>query len=85
MPLSNFASSIPDVPPPEVLAEVDAAWERSAGFSGDDLELRVRVGQISGRVRGELRCEDLVLERLSPSQILALACGDPLPLPRVRR
>jgi hypothetical protein len=67
------------------MAEVDSAWERSAGFCGDDLELRVRVGRVSGRVRGELRCEDFVLERLAPSQILALACGDPLPLPRVSR
>ena len=85
MPPSNFSSSIPDVPPPEVMAEVDAAWERSAGFCGDDVDLRVRVGRVSGRVRGELRCEDLVLERLSPAQLLALACGDPLPLPRTRR
>ena len=85
MPPSNSSSSIPDVPPPEVMAEVDAAWERSAGFCGDDLELRVRVGRVSGRVRGELRCEDFVLESLVPSQILALACGDPLPLPRVSR
>ena len=82
MPHSNSTSFIPDVPPPEVLAEVDAAWERSADFCGDDLDLRVRVGRISGRVSGELRCEDVVLERLSPSQILALACGDPLPLSR---
>ena len=79
---SNSCSSIPDVPPPAVMAEVDAAWERSAGFCADDLELRMRVGRVSGRVSGELRCEDVVLERLSPSQILALACGDPLPLPR---
>ena len=85
MPHSNFSSFIPDVPPAEVLAEVDAAWERSADFCGDDLDLRVRVGRISGRVSGELRCEDVVLERLSPSQILALACGDPLPLPRSAR
>ncbi len=82
---SNSSSSIPDVPPPEVMAEVDAAWERSAGFCADDLELRMRVGRISGRVSGELRCEDVVLERLSPSQILAVACGDPLPLPRRAR
>ncbi len=85
MPHSNSSSFIPDVPPPEVLAEVDAAWERSSAFCGDDLDLRVRVGRISGRVSGELRCEDVVLERLSPSQILALACGDPLPLPRPAR
>ena len=78
----NDSSHIPDTPPAEVLAEVDAACERSATFTGDDLDLRVRVGRISGRVSGELRCEDVVLERLAPSQILAVACGEPLPLPR---
>lgn len=80
----NHSSHIPDAPPPEVLAEVDAAWRRSAAFTGDDLDLRVRVGRISGRVSGELRCEDAVLARLSPTQILAIACGEPLPLPRTR-
>ena len=82
---SNYSSFIPDAPPAEVLADVDAAWERSAAFCGDDLELRIWVGRISGRVSGELRCEDVSLERLSPSQILAFACGDPLPLPRPAR
>lgn len=81
----SHSSHIPDTPPSEVLAEVDAARERSATFVGDDLDLRVRVGRISGCVSGELRCEDAVLARLSPSQILALACGEPLPLPRPRR
>lgn len=81
----HSSTHIPDVPPPEVMAEVDAAWERSAGFCGDDVDLHVRVGRISGRVSGELRCEDLVLARLSAGQLLALACGDPLSLPRPRR
>ena len=85
MDLSNHSSLIPDVPPAEVLADVDAAWQRSAAFCGDDLELRVWVGRVSGRVNGELRCEDVSLECLSAVQILALACGDPLPLPRPAR
>lgn len=80
----NDSSHIPDTPPAEVLAEVDAAWKRSATLIGDDLDLRVRVGRISGRVSGELRCEDVTLARLSPAQILAVACGDPLRLPRRR-
>ena len=79
---SNFSSLIPDTAPPEVLAEVDAAWERSAALVGDGIDLHVRVGRISGRVRGELRVEDAVVARLIASQVLALACGDPLPLPR---
>lgn len=81
----RISSSIPDAPPPEVLAEVDAAWRRSAGFGGDDLSLHVRLGRISGRVSGDLRCEDAIVTRLSATQILAVACGDPLPLPRSPR
>lgn len=85
MPDSHFSSHVPDSPPPEVLEEVDAAWRRSAAFVGGEADLHVRVGRISGRVSGELRVEDAVLARLSPSQIVALACGDPLPLARPRR
>lgn len=84
MPDTNFSADIPAVPPPEVMAEVDAAWERSADFCGEDLGLHVRVGTITGRVSGELRCEDAVLARLDAAALLALACGDPLRLPRRR-
>lgn len=73
---------IPDAPPAEVLAEIDAAWKRSAAFFDDGCSVHIRQGRISGRVRGELRCEGLVLESLSAHQLLALACGDPLPLTR---
>ncbi len=82
MAYTDFSSHIPDTPPAEVMAEVDAAWLRAESLTGDDLELHVRVGRISGRVSGELRVEDAILARLSPSQILAMACGEPLPLPR---
>ncbi|MDP9378190.1 MAG: hypothetical protein M3P40_11575 [Actinomycetota bacterium] len=78
----HFLQQIPDAPPAEVLAEIDAAWERSAAFFDDGSSVHIRRGCISGRVRGELRCEGLVLETLSASQLLALACGDPLPLKR---
>ena len=81
----HIASDIPETPPAEVLAEVDAAWERAAGLAADGLTLDIAVGRISGRVRGRLRLEDAIVERLSPSQLLALACGDPLAAPRTRR
>jgi hypothetical protein len=82
---SHIASDIPEVPPAEVLAEVDAAWERAARLAADGLRLDVSVGRISGRVRGRLCLEDEVVERLTPSQLLAVACGDPLVRPRGRR
>ena len=85
MARSHTASDIPEVPPSEVLAEVDAAWERAARCSSDGLRLDISVGRISGRVRGRLCLEDEILERLTPSQVLAVACGDPVVLPRGRR
>ena len=63
--------------PAEVLAEVDAAFERSHELVADELELHFEVS-VSGRVRGELRaasCGELV-SRLSASEALAIACGD---------
>lgn len=63
--------------PEEVLAEVDAAWERAHAGVADELELHFAVS-VSGRVRGELRaaeCGSLVT-RLSATEALALACGD---------
>jgi hypothetical protein len=63
--------------PEEVLAEVDAAWERAHDLIADEVELHFEVS-VSGRVRGELRaaaCGSLVT-RLSAAEALALACGD---------
>jgi len=85
MARSHPAYDIPLTPPAEVLAEIDAAWERASDLASDGVHLDISVGRISGRVRGRLRLEDKILERLSPSQVLAVACGDPLVLPRTRR
>jgi hypothetical protein len=63
--------------PAEVLAEIDAAWERAQDPVADELELHFEVS-VSGRVRGELRaaCDGELVSRLSASEALAIACGD---------
>jgi hypothetical protein len=62
--------------PTEVLAEVDAAWERAQDLFAGELELHFDVG-LSGRVTGELRVpEGETLERLTACEALMLACGD---------
>jgi hypothetical protein len=64
-------------PPAHVLAEVDAAWERSRELSCRALELHFARAEIGGRVRSELRLTDgSLVERISVTQALALACGD---------
>jgi len=64
-------------PPAHVLAEVDAAWERSQELSTGELELHFAQALMGGRVTGELRLPDGSLaERISATEALALACGD---------
>jgi hypothetical protein len=67
-----------DGPPAHVLAEVDAAWERSQDLVAGELELHFAQALMGGHVTGELRLPgggDLI-ERVSATEALALACGD---------
>jgi hypothetical protein len=64
-------------PPPEVLAEVDAAWERAQDLFADELELQFDVDSITRKVTGALCLPGgAVWERLSATEALAIACGD---------
>jgi hypothetical protein len=68
-------------PPPEVLDEIDAAWERAQAVEGA-YELHFELGRFSSRLRAELHAFDGTPVRiLTPSEALALACGDPVALP----
>jgi hypothetical protein len=71
---------LPAGPPPEVLDEIDAAWERAQALVEGEFELHFEVDPPDG-VFGELRRADGTLElRLSASEALAVACGDPVEL-----
>jgi hypothetical protein len=65
-------------PPPEVLADVDAAWERAQDLFADELELSFDVDSLTRRITGSLRIPagGPVWERLSAAEALAIACGD---------
>jgi hypothetical protein len=64
-------------PPAHVLAEVDAAWERSQELSSGELELHFTRAVTDGRVTGELRLADgSLVEQITATEALALACGD---------
>ena len=68
---------LPTGPPPEVLQQIDVAWERARELFESDLELHFEVDALLGEVWAELRCADgTLVERLSASEALALACGD---------
>jgi hypothetical protein len=67
---------LPSGPPPEVLQQIDVAWERACELFESDLELHFEVDDLR-EVWAELRCADgTVAERLTASEALALACGD---------
>jgi hypothetical protein len=68
---------LPSGPPPEVLQQIDVAWERARELFDSDLELHFEVDELLHEVWAELRCADgTVAERLTASEALALACGD---------
>jgi hypothetical protein len=68
---------LPAGPPPEVLAQIDVAWERAREIFDSGLELHFEVDDLIGRVWAELRSEDgSVAERLTASEALDIACGD---------
>ena len=71
------ATDLPAGPPPEVLMQIDVAWARAQEMFASDLELHFEVDAPHARVWAELRLPDgSVVERLSASEALALACGD---------
>jgi hypothetical protein len=76
-PMSRFPTDdLPPSPPPEVLAEVDAAWERARELFESGLDLHFVH---DGGVRAELRtARGEVAERYSAREALAFACGDPM-------
>jgi hypothetical protein len=64
-------------PPPEVLHEIDIAWERAQDLFDSDLELHFEIDERFGEVWAELRSSDgSFAERLTASEALDIACGD---------
>ena len=81
--MPRFRSTTIDLqagPPPEVLQQIDVAWERARELFESDLELHFEVDAAIGHCWAELRRPDgSLVERLSASEALALACGDAAP------
>ena len=67
---------IPASPPPEVLAEVDAAWERAGELAADNRELHFAHDERTGRTIIEVRTLDgEVLRTIPPSEIFDVISG----------
>ena len=70
---------IPASPPPEVLAEVDAAWERSSQLAAQNRELHFTRDESSGRMIIQVRSLDgEVLRTIPPSRALDIMGGGAL-------
>ena len=67
---------IPASPPPEVLAEVDAAWERAGELAAQNRELHFSHDEATGRTIIEVRTlEGEVLRTIPPSKMLDVMSG----------
>jgi FlaG protein len=72
----DVSDVIPASPPPEVLAEVDAAWERAAELAAQNRELHFKRDEVSGRTIIEVRTlEGEVLRTIPPSKLLDVMSG----------
>jgi hypothetical protein len=77
MPRFHAHTDVSAGPPPEVLAQIDAAWERAQELFTTDLELHFEVDRSWGHVFAELRTADgQIAGTLSASEAVAFACGD---------
>ena len=77
MPRSYVAEDLPSSPPPEVLDDVFAAWERAQEPLPESLALNFVSEPALGRAWGELKLDDgTFLTSISASEALAIACGD---------
>ena len=75
---TNF--DLPAGPPPEVLQQIDVAWERTRELLDSDLEIHFAVDDELGDICADVLCADgSVLERLSGPEVLELACGHEAP------
>jgi len=82
MTRSQPLHDLPFGPPPEVLEEVAAAWERAQEPLLDELMLDFASEPALGRAWGELRLtEGTLVERISASEAIGFACGDAVLVP----
>jgi hypothetical protein len=74
--------ALPAGPPPEVQEEIGAAWERAQVLVDGGYELHFDSDPVLHCAWGELRVPGGTAElRLTASEALAIACGDPVAIP----
>ena len=69
---------LPAGPPPEVLLEIEAAWERAQA-----LEIDFEADHTQGRAFASISAADGSRRRISATRAVLAACGDALVAPPV--
>lgn len=76
---ADTSDVISAAPPPDVLAEVDAAWERAEALAAQNRELHFARDEATGRMIIEVRTLDgEVLRSIPPSEMLNVMSGGTL-------
>jgi hypothetical protein len=70
-------------PPPEVLLEIEAAWERAQVLVESGLEIHFDADHVRHRALASSRLADGTRRRLSALEAVLAACGDALIGPEV--
>jgi hypothetical protein len=72
----HLMHELPAGPPPEVLDEIAAAWERAQAPLPEELTLTFASEPALGRAWGELRLAGTLVAGLSACETVAISCGD---------
>ena len=74
---------LPAGPPPEVLQEIEAAWERAQAMFESGLELDFEVDPVRRRAFASVVQRGGGRRRISARQAVLAACGDAVVAPKV--
>ena len=73
--MARFHSVIDHCPPPEVLDQVAAAWERAHELAARGYD--IHFVRRRGRIGADIRRGGTRMQRLKPFEALEFACGNP--------
>jgi hypothetical protein len=79
----NHAHELPVGPPPEVLLEIEAAWERAQALFDEGLEIHFEADHERRRAFASVAGPDGRRRRISARHAVLAACGDAIVHPQV--
>jgi hypothetical protein len=83
MPCSHHSPELDAGPPPEVLLEIEAAWERAQALFEGGLEIHFEADHARRRAFASVAAPDGARREISVRQAILAACGDAILHPQV--